>query len=52
MLTSGADDLVLNKKRKKLRLWVHLIVMRCQEQGEFHGLTQKLKLFTYRFHKK
>lgn len=52
MLTSSADDVVLNKKRRKLRSWVHPIVMRCQEQGEFHGLTQKLKLSTYCFHTK
>lgn len=50
--TSSDDEQVLmflSKQRKKLRFWVHPVIRRRQQQGEFRGSIQELKLYHGRF---
>lgn len=40
----------LKKKRKRQRFWVQPVVTSSEQQGEFPGLIQELKLYHESFH--
>ncbi|XP_063043748.1 uncharacterized protein LOC134438093 [Engraulis encrasicolus] len=53
MDTSSSDDelvlLCLERRKKKRDFWVHPLLQRRQQQGEYHNLVQELKLYAGRF---